>query len=92
MIFRGPSRLTETVAPARLGAIFVPGVAFDRAGRRLGYGKGYYDRMLGGADAAFKIGLGFESQVVDELPEESHDIRLDALITEVDVLEFAGGS
>ena len=87
-----PEVYPETVVPERLGAIFVPGVVFDRAGRRLGYGKGYYDRMLGGADAAFKVGLGFELQVVDALPEESHDVRLDALITEDGVLEFVRGS
>lgn len=61
--------------------IIVPGVAFDRKGRRLGRGKGFYDRLLETAKAT-KIGIGYEFQLVDELPSEPHDIPMDMVITE----------
>lgn len=61
--------------------IIVPGVAFDRKGRRLGRGKGFYDRLLKTAKAT-KIGIGYEFQLVDEVPSEAHDVAMDMIITE----------
>ncbi len=62
--------------------IFVPGVAFDRKGRRLGMGKGFYDRAL--ADfKGLKVGVAFETQISNtEIPYENHDIQMDYVITE----------
>lgn len=61
--------------------IVIPGIVFDKKGRRLGRGKGYYDRMLKDSKAT-KIGVGYEFQLVDELPSEPHDIDMDMVITE----------
>lgn len=61
--------------------IIVPGVAFDRKGHRLGRGKGFYDRLLQSA-AATKIGVGYDFQLVDEIPAEPHDVSMDMVITE----------
>ena len=61
--------------------VVVPGVAFDRKGKRLGRGKGYYDRLLATAKAT-KIGIGYEFQLVEEIPAEPHDIPMDVVITE----------
>lgn len=61
--------------------IIVPGVAFDRKGRRLGRGKGFYDRLLKSSKAT-KIGVGYEFQLVDELPYEDHDVPMNMIITE----------
>ena len=61
--------------------IIVPGVAFDRKGRRIGRGKGFYDRLLQSAKAT-KIGVGYEFQLIDEIPAEPHDIAMDMIITE----------
>lgn len=58
----------------------IPGVAFDASGQRLGRGKGYYDRLLPRL-TAFKAGLCFPFQMVDEVPAEPFDIRMDAVIT-----------
>ena len=67
--------------------VVVPGVAFDAAGRRLGRGRGHYDATLAGLPAgAARIGLAFELQLVPEIPEEPHDVRLDAVVTEARVL------
>ena len=65
--------------------LFIPLVAFDRSGRRLGYGGGYYDRTLEGLRAARKvlaIGLAFAAQQAEALPATAHDQRLDWIITE----------
>lgn len=74
---------TNHVALADAETIFVPGLAFDRAGRRLGRGAGYYDRLLAHpALRARRIGVAFAAQLVDEVPVEPHDQSLDALVTE----------
>lgn len=64
----------------------VPGVAFDRQGRRLGYGRGYYDRLLSLArpEAAI-VGLAFDAQLVPQVPAGDHDVAMDHVITESDV-------
>jgi 5-formyltetrahydrofolate cyclo-ligase len=64
----------------RLDLILVPGVAFDLYGRRLGRGKGWYDRLLMDAVGA-KCGLGFDCQLVTEIPAEPHDVTLDYVAT-----------
>lgn len=60
--------------------ILVPGVAFDRAFYRLGRGKGYYDRLLANAQAK-KIGICFDFQLVDTVPYDKHDIKMDGILT-----------
>ena len=63
--------------------VLVPGIAFDKNGHRIGYGHGYYDRLLGklGKKAA-KIGLCYELQLIDKIPEEKHDVPMDIIVTE----------
>lgn len=58
-----------------IDAILVPGLAFDRNGHRLGYGKGYYDRFLNTFNGQ-KIGVGFKEQMTDSLPAEAHDVAV----------------
>ena len=59
----------------------IPGVAFDIQGHRLGYGLGYYDRMLAG-QSGLKVGLSFEIQIIPEFPPRDEDLLLDFVITE----------
>ena len=61
--------------------IVVPGVAFDRQGNRIGRGKGYYDRFLCHHLDVKRIGICFDFQLVDEVPTEPLDIRMDEVIT-----------
>ena len=68
--------------------LFMPLVAFDRAGRRLGYGGGYYDRTLAELPGALAIGCAFAAQELDVVPEADYDARLDAVVTERGVLRF----
>lgn len=60
----------------------VPGVAFDRSGNRIGYGKGFYDRFISKNGAKCYMGLAFECQLVDKIETETTDMRLDMVITE----------
>ena len=64
----------------QLDLVLVPGVAFDLAGRRLGRGKGFYDRLLAEV-RGHKCGVAFDEQIVAELPEEPHDVRVDSIVT-----------
>lgn len=69
--------------PAELGLILVPGVGFDARGGRLGRGGGFYDRLLSDRSiSALAIGVCFSAQVVEEVPREAHDRRMDGLATE----------
>ena len=67
---------------ADIDFIAVPGVAFDRNGNRLGRGKGYYDRLLPRIPSAHKAGICFPFQLVEEVPAEPFDIRMDEIITQ----------
>lgn len=76
-----PVNKEDCTHPKQIDLILVPGLAFDKRGHRLGYGKGYYDRFLKQTEA-FKIGLAFTEHVLDELPIEPHDVPLDLIITD----------
>ena len=62
--------------------LLVPLLAFDRAGRRLGYGGGFYDRTLAALPHAHTVGIAFAAQELDEVPTTDHDAPLDAIATE----------
>ena len=64
-----------------LRLIVVPGVAFDAQGGRLGHGRGHFDRLLA-RSGALLVGLCFENRLVEAVPMESHDVRMDAVATE----------
>lgn len=71
--------------------VCVPGLAFTPAGARLGRGGGYYDRLLAAFGAgAVAAGLGYSFQLIDRLPEEIHDRRLDLVVTESAVYAAGG--
>ncbi len=71
--------------------IIVPVVGFDRAGTRLGYGKGHYDRTIAALRARGLrpplVGIGFSVQEVDTIPHEPHDVRLDLIVTENGIID-----
>ena len=75
--------------------IVVPVVGFDRRGVRLGYGKGHYDRTItairarGGRPPL--LGIAFACQEVDRVPHEAHDVHLDWIATETELLDFRTG-
>lgn len=71
----------DVTDPSDIELVVVPAVAYDRKGKRLGRGKGFYDRFLKHTKAT-KVGVGYEFQLVDELPSEAHDIPMDIVITQ----------
>ncbi|HXW52520.1 MAG TPA: 5-formyltetrahydrofolate cyclo-ligase [Myxococcota bacterium] len=80
--------LRECVGPSNdnLRVIFVPGLAFNQLGHRLGRGKGYYDRTLAelkslGFPCPLLVGLAMDEQIVAEIPLEEHDVAMDYLCT-----------
>ena len=82
----GTARLSKDDCSAL--TIFVPAVAFDRVGNRLGRGKGWYDRMLAWqADKATVVGLGYEFQIVEEVPISTWDKRVHYIVTEDQVID-----
>jgi 5-formyltetrahydrofolate cyclo-ligase len=70
--------------------IIVPGAGFDLSGNRLGYGAGYYDILLSNKkkDVAV-IALAYEEQIVDSIPAEGHDVKMDMLVTEKRMLRIS---
>jgi 5-formyltetrahydrofolate cyclo-ligase len=68
--------------PTLLDAVVVPGLAFTPGGERLGQGGGHFDRFLTRVrDDCLRIGVAFAEQLMEELPTETHDIAVDAVIT-----------
>lgn len=93
---RGPMGIREPV-PGRevpLAAIdlfLVPGVAFDLAGWRLGYGGGYYDATLAQVrDEAPRVGLCFDEELLERLPSEAHDAPVDVVVTDLRTIRSPG--
>lgn len=78
----------EALEPNAIDVIFTPAVAFDRAGRRVGYGGGFYDRFFRlTRDGAVRVGIGFQLQLVDgALPAGHADLRVDLVVTESEVV------
>ncbi len=91
VVVRGPFGLREPdplrcphVSVEEIDCVFVPGLAFDDAGHRLGRGGGFYDRFLSMApNVMTRVGLFFELQRVNYIPHEEHDVALPVIITEI---------
>jgi 5-formyltetrahydrofolate cyclo-ligase len=72
-----------SVEPTAIDWVLVPGVAFDLSGHRIGYGGGYYDRLLPSLRRdAPRIAGAFELQIVERIQAAPHDVRIDAIVTE----------
>lgn len=73
--------LCEAVEPSDIDLMVVPGVAFTADGYRMGRGKGYYDKyMSSDGFRAMRVGVCYSCQLVDELPVDPHDVRMDEVI------------
>jgi 5-formyltetrahydrofolate cyclo-ligase len=86
---RGPFGIPEPDAacpvhsPEEADLIVVPGVAFDISGRRIGYGKGYYDKSLHRLEGKGRlVGFCYDFQLMEEIEGEPHDVKMDLIITE----------
>jgi 5-formyltetrahydrofolate cyclo-ligase len=85
----GPKEPSNRVPidPDEIGLVVAPGLGFDREGYRLGYGGGHYDRYLASLPAsAPRIGIAFHQQLMEELPHDAGDERLDLVVTDMEVV------
>jgi 5-formyltetrahydrofolate cyclo-ligase len=91
--YQGIPEPRATCPPVALEAfdwVLVPGVAFDTAGHRLGYGGGYYDRLLPLLPgSARRIAGAFEAQLIDRVPAAPHDVGVDCIVTEQRIIQCA---
>lgn len=77
----GISESTGEIYNGEIDLVLVPGIAFDKYGGRIGFGKAYYDRFLLDKEV-IKVALAYEFQIVDRIRLDSHDILMDYIITE----------
>jgi len=86
---REPKLALGVVEPSEIDLIIVPGSGFDLQGDRLGYGGGYYDRFFERLNPLIpRIALGFECQIIPQVPVGKHDAKMTMLITENGVYNF----
>jgi 5-formyltetrahydrofolate cyclo-ligase len=86
-----PREMEREVSPGELDFILVPGVAFDEKGGRLGYGGGYYDRLINMIKTRPDIvAVAYEEQIVDNVPAERHDIMAGKIITDKRIIKCQG--
>ncbi len=81
-------RESRPVDPVDIDLIVTPGAAFDERGNRVGYGAGYYDRILAGYHGT-TVALAFEAQLVKEVPSAAHDVPVKKIVTERRIIETA---
>ncbi|MFW6272605.1 MAG: 5-formyltetrahydrofolate cyclo-ligase [bacterium] len=83
-----PENGTE-INPKRIEIAIIPGIVFDKKANRIGFGKGYYDRVLKAMDC-LKLGVCYDFQLVDDFSDVvlEHDIKMDMVITEKEVLDI----
>ncbi|MEA9355034.1 5-formyltetrahydrofolate cyclo-ligase [Bacteriovorax sp. PP10] len=80
----GPKLSAKEMTPK---IIIVPGLGFTSDGKRLGRGKGFYDRYLEEA-SVIKIGIGFEMQIEQDIPTDPHDVKMDFVVTDHRILKI----
>jgi 5-formyltetrahydrofolate cyclo-ligase len=84
---REPSASAERIELLHVDAILVPALCFDSRGFRIGYGGGYYDRLLPGLSHAASLGICYEHELLGELPVTRGDVAVAAIVTDARVLE-----
>ena len=71
----------------KIDLFVVPGLVFDRSGVRIGYGRGYFDRLLRDVDQTKVVALAFDVQIANSLPHHPHDVKVGRIITETEIIE-----
>ncbi len=82
-----PGSTSEEIGVEDADLLVLPGVAFDRTGYRIGYGGGYYDQALSKRDGkGLSVGLAYDFQILDEIPRDKGDRRVDIVVTESKII------
>jgi 5-formyltetrahydrofolate cyclo-ligase len=88
-IWEPDPRTSESIKIKECVGVLIPGVAFDRQGHRLGYGKGFYDKALSDFQG-LKVGVAFGLQVVDQqLPNDATDVTMDMIVTDKEIIRIS---
>jgi len=82
-----PKLHLQRAAASDVDLVLVPGIAFAQNGHRIGYGKGFYDRLLKKIKGP-KIGIAYDFQMVENIPAEKHDTPMDIIVTETNVIRI----
>ncbi len=86
-----PEVVKQTTPATELDMAILPGVAFDEAGTRIGFGKGYYDRALAELKIGAVVALAYEFQIVSGwIPTEAHDAPMSMIVTEERIIDLTG--
>lgn len=85
--FYQPRAESPVVEIERLELLLIPGLAFDRSGSRLGYGRGFYDRLLEQVTGVPVVGVAPSALIVATLPTEPHDMKMTHLLSETGVVK-----
>jgi 5-formyltetrahydrofolate cyclo-ligase len=81
-VIQEPLPTAAVIEPAAVDLVLVPALAYDMRGHRLGFGQGFYDRLLPRCTRALRIGLCYELSLLVEVPNAAHDAPVDFVITE----------
>lgn len=84
-MFEPKEHETDAVSKEEIDLVIVPGLLYNRAGYRVGFGGGYYDRFLKDY-RGYTISLAFSFQLIDHLPHEEYDIPVGKMITEKEII------
>ncbi|HKN19024.1 MAG TPA: 5-formyltetrahydrofolate cyclo-ligase [Dissulfurispiraceae bacterium] len=88
-ILEPPANEDRSMHDAFIDLMIIPGVAFDEHFNRIGYGKGFYDRLLSHKKAP-AIALAYEEQVIAHIPTDEHDIKMDKIVTDKRIIQPHG--
>ncbi|MBU2615392.1 MAG: 5-formyltetrahydrofolate cyclo-ligase [Elusimicrobia bacterium] len=77
-----PFKKAKEVTPEEIELVFVPGIAFDKKGSRIGYGGGYYVRFLKNIPLSKRIGIAYSFQLAGNIPSTKHDLKVAKVLTE----------
>jgi len=83
-----PSQDLEKVKPEEIDLAIIPGIAFAKNGHRIGYGGGFYDKLLKKINCP-TIGIAYEFQIIETIPTEDHDEKTNILITENNIIHIS---
>ena len=86
---REPASSCVEIPPGKFDLVLVPGVAFDLSGNRLGRGRGFYDRLLEKV-SGIKCGVAYDFQLLEKIPAEPHDARVNFVLTPARGAKIAG--
>ena len=84
---REPQKHCTIIHPSKIDLVIVPGIAFDMKGYGIGFGKGFYDRFLKKISCPV-IALAYNFQIVQSIPGEKHDMKINTIVTEKEVIHF----